>query len=71
MEDNRKISPRDYLEIALRPVQGTGGDIGAKNEVLCYFFFEYVYLDSQALLRNPGLVIKCNSFGRIIVCQCN
>ncbi|KAG7536230.1 Guanylate-binding protein N-terminal [Arabidopsis suecica] len=33
VEDNRKISPRDYLEIALRPVQGTGGDIGAKNEI--------------------------------------
>lgn len=41
MEDNRKITPRDYLEIALRPVQGTGGDIGAKNEVIvaCGFFF--------------------------------
>ncbi|ESQ39741.1 hypothetical protein EUTSA_v10000755mg [Eutrema salsugineum] len=33
VEDNRKISPRDYLEIALRPVQGSGGDIGAKNEI--------------------------------------
>ncbi|RID60494.1 hypothetical protein BRARA_F03646 [Brassica rapa] len=32
-EDNRKISPRDYLEIALRPVQGGGGDIGSKNEI--------------------------------------
>ncbi|CAN8267356.1 unnamed protein product [Cochlearia groenlandica] len=33
VEDNQKISPRDYLEIALRPVQGRGGDIGAKNEI--------------------------------------
>ncbi|KAF8118602.1 hypothetical protein N665_0004s0083 [Sinapis alba] len=33
VEDNRKITPRDYLEIALRPVQGSGGDIGAKNEI--------------------------------------
>ncbi|CAF2091248.1 unnamed protein product [Brassica napus] len=32
-EDNRKITPRDYLEIALRPVQGGGGDIAAKNEI--------------------------------------
>lgn len=34
MEDNRRITPRDYLELALRPVQGSGKDIGAKNEVL-------------------------------------
>ncbi|CAA7020463.1 unnamed protein product [Microthlaspi erraticum] len=33
VEDNRKISPRDYLEIALRPVQGSGGDIRSKNEI--------------------------------------
>ncbi|KAJ0240684.1 Guanylate-binding family protein [Hirschfeldia incana] len=33
VEDNRKITPRDYLEIALRPVQGGGGDIAAKNEI--------------------------------------
>ncbi|KAG5038480.1 hypothetical protein JHK82_019305 [Glycine max] len=32
-EDNRKITPRDYLEIALRPVQGSGKDIKAKNEI--------------------------------------
>ncbi|KAJ1423491.1 Guanylate-binding protein, N-terminal [Sesbania bispinosa] len=32
-EDNRKITPRDYLELALRPVQGGGRDIAAKNEV--------------------------------------
>ncbi|XP_027347044.1 guanylate-binding protein 1-like [Abrus precatorius] len=32
-EDNRKITPRDYLELALRPAQGSGRDIGAKNEI--------------------------------------
>ncbi|TKY71760.1 Interferon-induced guanylate-binding protein 2 [Spatholobus suberectus] len=33
VEDNRKITPRDYLDIALRPVQGSGRDIAAKNEI--------------------------------------
>ena len=33
VEDNRRITPRDYLELALRPVQGSGKDIAAKNEV--------------------------------------
>nr|KYP51873.1 Interferon-induced guanylate-binding protein 2 [Cajanus cajan] len=33
VEDNRRITPRDYLEIALRPVQGSGRDIAAKNEI--------------------------------------
>lgn len=33
-EDDRKITPRDYLELALRPVQGRGKDVAAKNEVL-------------------------------------
>ncbi|XP_041990364.1 guanylate-binding protein 4-like isoform X2 [Salvia splendens] len=33
VEDNRKITPRDYLEIALRPVQGGGRDVSAKNEI--------------------------------------
>ncbi|KAK7252117.1 hypothetical protein RIF29_35851 [Crotalaria pallida] len=32
-EDNKKITPRDYLELALRPVQGSGRDIAAKNEI--------------------------------------
>lgn len=36
-EDNRKITPRDYLELALRPVQGGGKDIAAKNEVISCF----------------------------------
>ncbi|KAK6149955.1 hypothetical protein DH2020_017480 [Rehmannia glutinosa] len=33
VEDNRKITPRDYLELALRPVQGGGRDVAAKNEI--------------------------------------
>ncbi|XP_011001219.1 PREDICTED: guanylate-binding protein 3-like [Populus euphratica] len=33
VEDNRRITPRDYLELALRPVQGNGKDIAAKNEI--------------------------------------
>nr|XP_043620425.1 guanylate-binding protein 3-like [Erigeron canadensis] len=33
VEDNRKITPRDYLELALRPVQGGGRDVSAKNEI--------------------------------------
>ncbi|CAN6345866.1 unnamed protein product [Urochloa humidicola] len=32
-EDNRKITPRDYLELALRPVQGGGRDVSAKNTI--------------------------------------
>ena len=33
VEDNKRITPRDYLELALRPFQGSGKDIAAKNEV--------------------------------------
>ncbi|KAJ4980552.1 hypothetical protein NE237_031389 [Protea cynaroides] len=33
VEDNRRITPRDYLELALRPMQGSGKDIAAKNEI--------------------------------------
>ncbi|XP_066362699.1 uncharacterized protein [Miscanthus floridulus] len=32
-EDNRKITPRDYLELALRPVQGGRRDVSAKNAI--------------------------------------
>ncbi|KAL6610781.1 hypothetical protein ACP70R_040750 [Stipagrostis hirtigluma subsp. patula] len=32
-EDNRRITPRDYLELALRPVQGGGRDVSAKNAI--------------------------------------
>ena len=41
MEDNRRISPRDYLELALRPVQGSGKDIAAKNEVILNMDFNW------------------------------
>ncbi|XP_061341556.1 uncharacterized protein LOC133287884 [Gastrolobium bilobum] len=33
VEDNQKITPRDYLELALRSVEGSGKDIAAKNEI--------------------------------------
>ncbi|XP_042478559.1 myosin-3 [Macadamia integrifolia] len=33
VEDNRRITPRDYLELALRPMQGSGKDIASKNEI--------------------------------------
>ncbi|WOK99270.1 guanylate-binding protein 3 [Canna indica] len=33
VEDNRKITPRDYLELALRPIQGGGRDLSSKNEI--------------------------------------
>ncbi|KAJ9177115.1 hypothetical protein P3X46_012365 [Hevea brasiliensis] len=33
IEDNTKITPRDYLELALRPVLGSGKDTGAKNQL--------------------------------------
>ncbi|RWR89610.1 guanylate-binding protein 2 [Cinnamomum micranthum f. kanehirae] len=32
-EDNRRITPRDYLELALRPMQGGGKGMAAKNEI--------------------------------------
>ncbi|KAG0465590.1 hypothetical protein HPP92_019754 [Vanilla planifolia] len=32
-EENRKITPRDYLELALRPVKGGERDVSAKNEI--------------------------------------
>lgn len=41
-EDNRKITPRDYLELALRPVQGGAKDVAAKNEVSSGQKFEYI-----------------------------
>lgn len=33
VEDNRTITPRDYLELALRSVQGNGREIASKNEI--------------------------------------
>ncbi|RWR86501.1 Guanylate-binding protein [Cinnamomum micranthum f. kanehirae] len=32
-EDNRKITPRDYLELALRPMDGGGKSMASKNEI--------------------------------------
>ncbi|XP_015075973.1 guanylate-binding protein 2-like [Solanum pennellii] len=32
VEDNHKITPRDYLQLALRPAQGGGKHVAAKNE---------------------------------------
>ncbi|WOK97262.1 guanylate-binding protein 2-like [Canna indica] len=32
-EDSQKISPRDYLELALRPMHGGGKDVFSKNEI--------------------------------------
>ncbi|CAN6476706.1 unnamed protein product [Victoria cruziana] len=33
VEDGRRISPRDYLEVALRPMRGGGREVIAKNEI--------------------------------------
>ncbi|KAK3207077.1 hypothetical protein Dsin_021123 [Dipteronia sinensis] len=33
VEEDRRITPRDYLELALKPVQGKAEDIAAKNEI--------------------------------------
>ncbi|TVT98189.1 hypothetical protein EJB05_56508, partial [Eragrostis curvula] len=33
VENDRKITPRDYLEIALRPLEGRGKDLASKNEI--------------------------------------
>ncbi|CAN6237960.1 unnamed protein product [Urochloa humidicola] len=33
VENERRITPRDYLEIALRPLEGRGKDTSSKNEI--------------------------------------
>ena len=33
-DEDKRISPRDYLESALQPIPGQGKSIGAKNEVI-------------------------------------
>ncbi|KAG9158895.1 hypothetical protein Leryth_026360 [Lithospermum erythrorhizon] len=33
VEEKRRITPRDYLELALRPVEGGYRDVAAKNEI--------------------------------------
>lgn len=44
VEDNRRITPRDYLELALSPVQGGKRDVAAKNEVI-YLAIIYSYTE--------------------------
>ena len=53
-EDSHKITPRDYLELALRPVQGSGKDITAKNEV----FVESLLFSAEELLNIKISVIS-------------
>jgi hypothetical protein len=58
VEDNRRITPRDYLELALRPVPGSGKDIAAKNEVISGSCFSYSNnIDGELHERNFVLVI--------------
>ncbi|GAA0160533.1 heterotrimeric G-protein [Lithospermum erythrorhizon] len=33
VEENKRITPRDYLELALRPVEGGASNVAAKNEI--------------------------------------
>jgi hypothetical protein len=46
-EDNRKITPRDYLELALRSVQGKQKDIDAKNQV----YFHLLNFSCQEIIE--------------------
>nr|XP_025884064.1 uncharacterized protein LOC112940320 [Solanum lycopersicum] len=41
VEDNRKITPRDYLQLALRPVQGGEKDVAAKNEESVFSQYQF------------------------------
>lgn len=58
VEENKRITPRDYLELALRPVQGGGRDIAAKNEVLSVCFLPLVLITEwlQHILCGAGFV---------------
>jgi hypothetical protein len=40
-DQGRRITPRDYLESALQPVDGGGKAIAAKNEVCRQFRLSY------------------------------
>lgn len=58
VEDNRKIAPRDYLELALRPIQGGGRDVAAKNEVL--FIFMLLFFSLQLMIvHSASLPVMC------------
>ncbi|PWZ08393.1 hypothetical protein Zm00014a_006197 [Zea mays] len=46
-EDNRKITPRDYLELALRHVQGGGRDISAKNAIALETYLHFKQFDGM------------------------
>jgi hypothetical protein len=35
-EDNTTITPCNYLELALRPVLGSGKDVAARNKVFAW-----------------------------------
>ena len=59
VEDNRKITPRDYLELALRPVQGSGKDIAAKNEVICNMDFNWGNKRNQYQFCGGMMKRKC------------
>uniref|UniRef100_A0A494G8N4 Guanylate-binding protein N-terminal domain-containing protein n=1 Tax=Solanum lycopersicum TaxID=4081 RepID=A0A494G8N4_SOLLC len=41
VEDNRKITPRDYLQLALKPVQGGEKDVAAKNEESVFSQYQF------------------------------
>lgn len=43
-EDNRKITPRDYLELALSPVVGRDRDVVDKNKVTCFFLSKVIFI---------------------------
>lgn len=53
-EDNHKITPRDYLELALQPVQGGRKDVAAKNEVLTSNHSSFI------LLIHKSSIAICN-----------
>lgn len=53
-EDNRRITPRDYLELALRPMQGGGKGMAAKNEVLFLFACTCIYCGMIGDIHNKN-----------------
>jgi hypothetical protein len=59
VEDNRRITPPDYLELALRPVPGSGKDIAAKNQVLSGSCFSYSIKIAGDLYERNFVLIIC------------